>query len=126
MLLEHRPLLIKSFVAAEIHNEGKFHASDVDATRAKAGFAECFQCGVAARNVCRWELAALGLGSRFEQMKVAWNRYIDSLGNASLRDAQVVFTLRCQNPEGAVGACMVLDRQGGELAKVSGCAEVFP
>ena len=101
MLLEHRPEVVTSFVHAEIHNgEAKFHASQNDATRAKAGFAECFPCGTTARNVCRGELAALGLGSRFEQMKLAWNRYIDSLSKASLRDAQVVFTLRCQSAEG--------------------------
>ena len=92
----------------------------------KQGSRSASHVGTTARNVCRGELAALGLGSRFEQMKVAWNRYTDFLGKARLCDAQVVFTLRCQNPDGAVGACMVLDRQGGGLAKGSGSAEVLP
>ena len=76
------------------------HAGDADDSRPKAGFIECFPCGTTPRNVCRGELAALGLGSHFERVKVAWNRYIDSLSKASVRDAQVVFMLRSQSPEG--------------------------
>ena len=36
------------------------------------------------------------------------------------------FHLAMSEPRGAVGACMVVDRQGGGLAKGSGVAEVLP
>ena len=71
------------------------------------------------------ELAALGLGSHFERVKVAWNRYIDSLSKASVRDAQVVFMLRSQSPDEAASARMVHDSQGDGIAQNSGTAQVL-
>ena len=117
ILQEHRPLLIKSFVAAEIHDEGKYHASDVDATRAKAGFAGCFPCGDDGKECVKRGVGGFGVGQSLRANEGGLESLHLFLGQGHVAMSE---------PRGAVGACMVLDRQGGGLAKGSGSAEVLP